>query len=47
MCNQSANIGLIRTGMGSILSEDAEINECGEAQAEAVGAKLREARGQW
>ena len=47
MCNQSAMTIDIRTGMGSILSEDAEINECGEAQAEAVGAKLREARGQW
>ncbi|CAE7581445.1 unnamed protein product [Symbiodinium natans] len=30
-------------GMGSIVSEDAEINDCGKAQAEAVGDCLREA----
>lgn len=30
-------------GMGSIVSEDAEINDCGRAQAEAVGDCLREA----
>lgn len=30
-------------GIGSIVSEDAEINECGQAQADAVAEKLKEA----
>eukprot|EP00913_Durusdinium_trenchii_P032104 g30063.t2 len=29
-------------GIGSIVSEDAEINECGQAQADAVAEKLKE-----